>query len=158
MRSLLGSAVMLTILSTAAFGQGATSSSPDAAAAASAEPLSAGEPVTLELNKLEPGEGGCSLYFVVGNPGPDDLAEVQTEAFLFDKEGAILRGVLLQFQNIRRERSKVAVFPIADLGCDVIGRVLVNDIPVCNKADGSPAAGCADRLRVTSRAGVELAY
>lgn len=158
MRSLLGSVLLLTLVFSPSYAQEATSPAL-AEAPAAAGGASAGEPaITLELNKLEAGEGGCSLYFVVGNPGPDDLGEMQTEAFIFDKEGAILRGVLLQFQNIRGERSKVAVFPIAELGCDAIGRVLVNDVPLCNKADASPLAGCADRLTVSSRAGVELAY
>ena len=134
---------------------------PPAAAEASAAtdaPAGGGPLITLELNKIEPGEGGCNLYFVLGNQSPDDLAELQTEEYLFDKDGAILRGALLQFQGVRSGRTKVVAFSLPELGCDAIGRVLVNEVPVCTKPDGSAVASCAERLQVTSRADVELAY
>lgn len=161
MRCALGPAMLLTLLLTAAAAQEAPDPSPASGAPepAATEPASNGAPaITLELNKIEPSENGCSLFFLVGNQGPEDLGEMQTEAYLFDKAGAILRGVLLQFQNVRGERTKVVAFAIPELGCDAIGRVLVNDVPVCNKADAAPLAGCAEGLAVSSRAGVELAY
>lgn len=161
MRSLFLSAVLfLSILASAAAAQEATGAAQGSKVPATqAAEVSPGQPaIRLELNKLEPAEGGCSLYFVLGNQSPDELAELQTEVYLFDREGAILRGLLFQFQNVRSGRTKVVAFAVPDLGCESIGRVLVNDVPVCTKPDASPVAGCAERLQVTSRSEVELAY
>lgn len=159
MRSFIVSAVLLLfVLAGAASAQdAATTPAGDNVPTATAP--SSGQPrVGLELNKLEQVEGACQIYFVVDNQSADVLGDLQTEVYLFDKEDSVLRGLLLQFKDIGAERTKVALFELAELGCEAIGRVLLNDVLVCNKEDGSPLEGCAERLAVSSRVDVAFGF
>lgn len=136
-------AALLTVLAGPSFGQD------QSAAEAAAAPEGA---IMVELNKLVSTDNACQIYFVVDNRGPEPLKELQVDAYLFSKEGVILRGVALPFTDLRSGRTSVSAFDLPDLACDDVGRVLVNKVLVCTDGEGAPVEGCGDRLTVTSRA------
>ena len=160
MHSIIVSAVLvLPMLIGAAAAQEATGPAPAAAPPAGERQDPAGQPaIRLELNKLEPAQSACRVYFVVENQTEDEVAELHTDVYLFDRQETVLRGMVLQFACIRPKRTKVVPFELADLGCDAIGRVLLNDVVLCKRPDGSPLQGCGERLAISSRLDVNFSY
>ena len=156
----LGILALAAIASLVSPALGQETPAPDDSANAPAEAAASpsGPGIRLELNKLEPAEGACHVYFVVDNQTGDEVGELQTDVYLFDREETVLRGLVLQFTGIRPQRTKVVPFELADLGCDAIGRVLLNDVVVCNRPDASPLQGCAELLAVTSLLAVGFTY
>ena len=109
-----------------------------------------GPAISIELNKLEPAENACRGYFVVDNRSPEPLKELQIDVFLFDKQDVVLRRSLSPSRS-PHSRIKVVLFDLADINCEDIGRLLVNDVLACTDADGAAIEGCADIVGVTTR-------
>jgi hypothetical protein len=148
MRSLLGIAALLDLLITPAFSQDTSTSPTEPAQATPAQAI------TLELNKLETRDGACTIYMVVNNQGSEALKELKLDVYLFDKQEVILQGLLFQFDNIGAERQSVVPFKLPEVGCDEIGRMLLNKVLVCNDSGGAPIEGCGDRLQLNSKSEV----
>ncbi|NNM74630.1 Tat pathway signal sequence domain protein [Enterovirga aerilata] len=122
------------------------------------DPKRAAPSITLELNKLEPGSGGCRAYFVVENRTQEGVKELRLDTFIFDGGGQITRRIGLTFPDIRPERTKVVPFDLNGAACPEIGRVLVNDVLACTGASGAPIGNCGDLLKVTARGGTRFDY
>jgi hypothetical protein len=114
--------------------------------------------ISLELNKLEPANGGCRAYFVVDNRTTEGLRELRLDTFIFDANGQISRRIGLTFPDIRPERTKVVPFDLSGASCPEIGRVLVNDVLACTGASGSAVSNCGDLLKVSTRASARFEY
>jgi hypothetical protein len=114
--------------------------------------------IDIELNKLEAAGTACRGYFVITNGTADALKELRLDVFLFDRSGIILRRAGLTFLDVRAERTKVVPFDFPEVSCTGIGRLTVNDVLACTAASGAPVVGCADRIRVTTRAGAGFSY
>ena len=107
----------------------------------------------LELNALRPTETGCRITFLATNGLGAPLDRTAIETALFDADGAIDRIVTLDFKGLVEGKTKVLQFELADLLCDRIGRVLINDISACEGAGLAPTA-CLDNLKTTTRPGI----
>lgn len=154
-------AALLLVASSPALGQQGPPATPDAAVAAPASPAAAapaGGGVTLELNKLSQVENACHAYVIVENATAEPLQDLTVDVYLFDRAGVILRGVALQFTDVRAGRPTVVPFELPDLPCGEISRVLLNKVLNCTKPDGSPVDGCADRLTVRTKADASFEY
>lgn len=114
--------------------------------------------ISIELNKLEPADKACRAYFVVENGTPTALKELKISVFFFDKSGVILRQLGLPIPDIRAERTKVALFDLADLNCADIGRLLVNEVNSCTDTAGAAVEGCADIVSVRTRTEATFEY
>ena len=104
----------------------------------------------LELNALQATETGCRITFLATNGLGAPLDRTAIETALFDADGAIDRIVTLDFKGLTEGKTKVLQFELADLLCDHIGRVLINDISACEGAGLAPTA-CLDNLKTTTR-------
>lgn len=128
-----------------------------AGALATTLPGAAQEPATgsikLELNALQKSEKGCRIAFVVENAMGRDIARAAYEIALFSQEGLVDRLLVLDFQELPNEKTKVRRFDLADADCDAIGRVLINDASAC-EGDGLEPGDCIARLEATSRGSV----
>jgi hypothetical protein len=144
-------------LAAAAFGFGALTSVP-VIAQAPADTKKSAASISLELNKLEPANGGCRAYFVVENRTAESMKELRLDTFIFDAGGQITRRIGLTFPDIRPDRTKVVPFDLSGAACPEIGRVLVNDVLACTAASGAPIASCGDQLKVSTRAGAKFEY
>ena len=129
-----------------------------AQAGAPAEP-----PISVELNKLEPQTGaapGCRAYIVAQNPGPVPLEQLRLDLVMFGTDGVIARRIALDLGPLQTRKIAVRLFDLPGMGCDAIGRVLVNDVLVCRTGGATPADqdhnACLDRLAVSSRGSVPL--
>ena len=116
------------------------------AGAQEAAPLS----LALELNALQPTETGCKVTFLATNQLGAPLDRAAIETALFDADGAIDRIVTLDFKGLTEGKTKVLQFELANLPCDGIGRVLINDISACEGTGLAPTA-CLDNLKTTTK-------
>lgn len=106
--------------------------------------------IRLELNALQKSEKGCRIAFVVENALGRDIEKAAYEIALFSKEGLVERLLVLDFQALPNEKTKVRRFDLADTDCASIGRVLINDASAC-EGDGIEPQDCISRLEATSR-------
>jgi hypothetical protein len=146
--------LVILAVSGPAFAQAPTAAAPPDPPTPSADKAAAkGGSITIELNKLEPAANACRGYFVVENRLPDTVKELRLDIFLFDRAGVILRRVGLPFADVRSQRMKIVLFDLADLNCNEIGRLVVNDVLACTSANGAPISDCSGMVATTTRAG-----
>ncbi len=121
------------------------------AGAASAQEKS----LDIELNKAVNSGDGCLASFVVQNKLGYTLDRFSLDLFIFDKDGIIARQVLLDMAPLRKAKTTVANFSLIQVPCENIGKILVNNIPLCRSEDGS-LLDCLTDLKVSSRNRIEL--
>ncbi len=126
-------------------------------AAAAAGPADAQEAdarsLSIELNALQPSEGGCRLSFVATNGLGADISGVSFETVLFDKAGLVERMSVLDFREIPAGKTRVRQFDLVGVDCTNISRVLINDARSC-EGSGLAPGDCSRRLRTTGKADV----
>jgi hypothetical protein len=116
----------------------------------------AAQTLDLELNKLEDIEGQCAASLLLTNRMSETLEQVRFDLYVFAQDGVIARRLLLDTGPMRVDKTTVATFALLDRPCSTIGRLLVNDVPVCKTAAGTNI-DCVGALNLTSRAAVPLA-
>ncbi|MEM9734664.1 MAG: hypothetical protein AAF903_14445 [Pseudomonadota bacterium] len=109
--------------------------------------------LAVELNTTSDTASGCQLSFVARNTLADSLSQVGFEMAFFDTQGALLRMSTLDFRDLPQKRTKIRQFVIPNAACNTLGRVLVNDVPVC---EGLTAGTCYDGLSLTSRVSIKF--
>jgi hypothetical protein len=133
-----------------------------AVALAVAEPAAAQETagtpeagkVMLELNKTEDQANGCRIYFVLDNTTTESFEAFKLDLVVFAPDGVILRNLATEMAPLRAAKRVVKMFDLADLACDRVGSLLVNDVLECRAAE--PRSDCVDLLAVDTRAAVLL--
>jgi hypothetical protein len=116
----------------------------------------AGQTLDIELNKLEDAGEQCVASLLLTNRLGETLDQVRFDLYVFDKAGVIARRLLLDTGPMRTDKTTVASFALLDQPCANIGKLLVNNVPVC-KAAGGAALDCVGALNLSSRAAVPLA-
>ncbi len=117
-----------------------------ACALAAAAGLAAASPVEIELNKLEPREGGCQAWLVARNEGPAAHDSLRLDLVIFDRDGVIARRLAVEAGPLAAEKTVVKAFVAEGLSCETVGSVLLNDVLSCS-GDGP----CLDAVRVSAR-------
>ena len=152
-------AALVVLASSASFAQDAPSASPQAPAPAASEaPAPAAGGITLELNKLAQVDNACHAYMILDNQTPEQLQDLTVDVYLFDQAGVILRGLALQFADVRPARATVVPFELPDLPCADVSRVLLNKVLTCTRADGAAVDGCAELLGTRTKAQAAFDY
>jgi hypothetical protein len=116
----------------------------------------AAQTLDIELNKLEDIEGQCAASLLLTNRMSETLDAVRFDLYVFGQDGVIARRLLLDTGPMRIDKTTVATFALLDRPCSVIGRLLVNDVPICKFANGADV-DCVAALNLSSRAAVPLA-
>ena len=112
--------------------------------------------LALELNALTPSETGCRVTFLATNALGTELVRSAFEIALFGDGGGIERLVSLEFKAMPEGKTRVLQFDIAEVGCDKVSRILINDIVAC-EGEGLDPKVCYDALKTGSRlTGVEF--
>lgn len=122
---------------------------------ARAEDEGTGGAVEVELNKLEPAEQGCRVYLLLSNGTDEAFRSLELDLVMFDDDGIVARRLALETAPLDAGRTQIKVFDLAELGCDAIGRVLLNGVLACEGPSG-PREGCLEAIRVSSKADVPL--
>lgn len=126
-----------------------------AAASLSAEAQEAAPSISLELNSLEPIQGGCRMTFVVANGLGASISKAAYEVALFDDNGLVDRLTVFDFQSLPEGKTKVRQFDLPDTGCGNIGRVLINDATACD-GEGIDPADCIRKLETSTRTEIDF--
>ncbi len=113
-------------------------------------PTSAAGHLKLELNALQPADKACRVTFLATNGLTASLDKATFELAVFGADGAISRVVSADFKGLTAGKTKVLQFDLKDLGCDGIGRVLVNDVTACAGPGIAPGA-CLAGLETSTR-------
>lgn len=114
-----------------------------------------GAHVAIELNALEQVEEACRISFLIQNGHETDIEQAVYEAVLFDTEGSVDRLTLFDFGALPSARPRVRQFVVPGLGCDSLGRLLINGAQTCS-GEGVPADACSRDLDLRSRTDVEV--
>lgn len=109
--------------------------------------------LAVELNKASPTGSGCRLSFVSKNGLNSDLTRITFEMAFFDRDGGLQRMSVLDFRELPKGRTKIRQFALPETNCSQLGRVLVNDVPVC---EGVGETDCYESLALSSRLPVEF--
>lgn len=112
--------------------------------------------LNLELNKLSDVDGYCAASLLLINRMGSTLDQVRFDLFVMDRDGVIARRLFLDTGPMRDGKTTVATFAILDRPCAEVGRLLINDVPIC-KTEAGDDTDCVAALDVSSRAGIELA-
>jgi hypothetical protein len=108
-------------------------------------------PLRIELNRLEAQPQGCRVWLVVGNAAPEALESLRLDIVLFGRDGVVARRVAVEAGPLPAEKTSVRLFDLANLPCDGVGMVLLNDLLACNGTEAPARAACMGRLAVASR-------
>lgn len=111
--------------------------------------------IGIELNKAETTEGVCRIYLVVANRTPDGYDGFTVELVSFDGDGVIGQRLAVELAPLRAGRTAVKLFDLPNTGCEAVRRLLINDVTTCTVA-GASRGDCFERVRPSTRAGVEL--
>ena len=96
--------------------------------------------LALELNAVQPTDGGCRVTFLATNSLGASVERAGIEMAFFTADGGVDRIVTLDFTGLTEGKTKVLQFELQDLPCDNIGRLLVNDIAACEREGLAPDA------------------
>ncbi|PWG63294.1 hypothetical protein DEM34_09400 [Spiribacter halobius] len=107
--------------------------------------------VAVELNRLDNRDNGnCRAYMVFENGSDQHFSVFQLDLVLFDGDGIIEQRLAVEAGPLDAGKTVVKLFDIEGLGCDRIGRILLNAVIECRTENG-PAEGCTRRTRVSAR-------
>lgn len=117
--------------------------------AVSAEPAPL---IRLELNRLEPREGGgCRVWLVLNNAGAGALDPFRLDLVLFGRDGAVSRRLAVDAGPVPAGRTVVRLFDVAGQPCEGLGQFLLNDVLACNGTEPQARAACIDRTALAAR-------
>jgi hypothetical protein len=111
--------------------------------------------LTLELNGLQPVEGGCRITFVVSNGLAGAVERAAYELAFFDADGLVSRLAVIDFLELAPGKSKVRQFQFPGTPCPSISRLLLNDATECT-GPGLDADACMAGLTTANRTDIEF--
>jgi hypothetical protein len=117
--------------------------------------LAAGQPVGIELNRVDEQGPSCRASFVIANPGTETYTSFKLDLVVFDKGGTIVKRLAADVAPLRTEKETVKIFDIPETPCAGIGSILVNDVLDCRASD-KPAADCVGNIAVSSKLPIKL--
>lgn len=137
---------------------GATSANAqsDEAESAGSSPMSLSGDLTVELNKVEDGEGGaCRAFFLFRNDTGTTLEGFEMALAILDSDGVIDRLLTVDAAPLPAARTTLKLFEIPDTACANISEVLLHDVPACRPQNGDEM-DCFDIMQLESRADATL--
>lgn len=146
---------MKRILLTALMALAATGVTPKLADAQAPTEAQTGT-LTVELNKLEPGEGAaCRAFFLFRNDLGRTLEAFEMSLAILDQQGIIDQLLTVDAAPVPLERTTLKLFEFPGIGCDAISEILLHDIAACRPQNGEDM-DCFAVLDLTSKATVPL--
>ena len=118
-------------------------------------PAMAQEMVKLELNKLEPHDNSCRVYFVLTNENAAAFSELTLDLVIFDHDGIIQRHLAFEGAPLPDVRTRVKLFELDAMSCPSVGHILFNGVLYCGDQNGA-RDDCLDVIAPSSRAAVAL--
>ena len=108
--------------------------------------------LTVELNKIEEGEGGgCRAFFLFRNETGKTLEGFEMSLAILDSSGVIDRLLTIDAAPLPAARTTLKLFEVPDLGCGAISEVLLHDVASC-KPQNEDEIDCFSIMDLVSRA------
>lgn len=114
--------------------------------------------LTVELNKLEPGEGegaDCRAFFLFRNETGTTFEAFEMSLAILNSGGVIDQLLTIDAAPIPVARTTLKLFEVPQTACDDISEVLLHDMPAC-RAQNADETDCFDLIELTSRASAPL--
>ena len=111
--------------------------------------------LSVELNRMDATDGGCSVYFVLENGTGRSFEDLSLDLVMFDTDGVVASRLAVQFAPLSSGKTALRVFDVPDLACGDMGRMLLNDAVGCRDAEGREG-GCLAAVATASRTEVEF--
>ena len=106
----------------------------------------------IELNRLEPREGGaCRVWLVLNNAAAEALNPLRLDLVLFGRGGVVARRLAVDVGPLPAGRTQARIFDLAGQGCETIGSLLLNDVLACNGTEAPEREACVARALLESR-------
>lgn len=128
-----------------------------AAASTAFASAQAAEPgaLAVELNKLEAQGDACRAYLLLENGTESAFESLKLDLVMFDPDGVVAKRLAVETAPLPPQKTRLKVFDIDGLGCQAVGRVLLNDVMEC--ADGSGAReNCLGLISARGRGPIEF--
>jgi hypothetical protein len=114
--------------------------------------------IAVELNDLQQAENGCRAVFVLNNGLAEPLDQLAMRVVAFDKDEHASLFLTLDVGALPVGKTRVLRFDLgADLACDKIGRLVLDDVTACKGGAYDPAK-CLAAVTLTSRAGAAFDF
>ena len=95
--------------------------------------------LTVELNKLEDGEGGaCRAFFLFRNDTGATFAGFEMSLAVLDGGGVIDQLLSVDAAPLPVARTTLKLFEIPGIACGDISEVLLHDMPQCRPENADP--------------------
>ena len=117
--------------------------------------ISAEPGLHIELNKTENIDDVCHGLFVFQNKLGQTLKTLSMELVVFSRDGGIDQSLLVGMAPLLTDKTSVARFVLSKNNCDTVGRVLINQFPICKGITEEPV-NCLSGLSVSSRSTIEF--
>lgn len=113
-------------------------------------------PLTVELNKLESGEGsGCRAYFLFRNQSGMSFEALEISLALLGTNGVIERLVTVDASPLPAARTTLKLFEFPETDCNGLSEILLHEIGSC-KPQNRDEADCFELIELDSKAAVPL--
>lgn len=114
--------------------------------------------IAVEFNDLQAAEKGCRAVFVLNNGLDKPLAKFALRVVAFDKAEHATLFLSLDVGALPVGKTRVLRFDLGDgVGCDDVGRLVLDDVTSCEGAGLDPPA-CLAAVALSSRAKVPFAF
>jgi hypothetical protein len=108
-------------------------------------------PLSVELNKFEPGEpNGCQAYFLFRNETGKSFEGFEMSLAILDTNGVIDRLLSIDAAPLPVQRTTLKLFAIPDIACGDISEIVLHDMPVC-KPQNEDNTDCFEFLELGSK-------
>lgn len=112
--------------------------------------------LTIELNKLEPADGGgCRAFFLFRNQSGKAFEGLELSLAILDGDGVIDRLLNIDAAPLPVARTTLKLFEIPEIACTGISEILLHAIEVC-KPQNEENADCFPMVDLVSRAPARL--
>lgn len=107
--------------------------------------------LTVELNKLEPIDGGgCRAFFLFRNATDMSFDGFAMSLAILDGQGVIDRLLAIDAAPLPVARTTLKLFEIPDIGCDNISEILLHELTSC-QPQNADEMDCFPILQLSSR-------
>lgn len=112
--------------------------------------------LSVELNKLEPGDGGgCQAFFLFRNDTGKSFEGFEMSLAIMDAGGVIDRLLSIDAAPLPVQRTTLKLFAIPEIGCGDISEILLHDMASC-KPQNEDEIDCFPIIELGSRTGAAL--
>jgi hypothetical protein len=114
--------------------------------------------ISAEFNDLQPAENGCHAVFVLHNGLDKPIDDLGLRIVSFDGDGHAKLFLTLEVGSLPVGKTRILKFDLgADVACDDVSRIVLDDVTSCEAADMGPPQ-CLAAVSLSSRAEVPFDF